>query len=95
MTGKELIIYILQNNLEDEEVIKDGALLGCLPAIDAAVKLCVGEAAIQAWVDIGYLDGFKLYDKLYILPNYKYFSLLNMTLANSEHVERYVKQNIC
>lgn len=27
MTGKELILYILQNNLENEVVIKDGIFI--------------------------------------------------------------------
>lgn len=27
MTGKELILYILENNLEDSEIFKDGKFL--------------------------------------------------------------------
>ena len=38
MTGRDLIIYILENNLENEPVYKDGRLLGFLTVTEAAVE---------------------------------------------------------
>ena len=52
MTGKEMIIYILQNNLENEEIFKDGKLVGFVSIYEAAVKLEVGMAAVKAMIQI-------------------------------------------
>ena len=65
MTGKDLIVYILQNNLENEVLIKNGVLCGFLNEEDAAVKLCVGPATIKAWYDYGILRGLKIGDSIY------------------------------
>ena len=48
MTGKELIIYILQNNLEDEIVIKDGIFVWLMNEEEAAAKFDVGVATVKA-----------------------------------------------
>lgn len=92
MTGKDLIIYILQNNLENEEIFKDGVFLGCMTVEEVAVKLNVGLTAVRAWNDIGYLDGIKINDTLYILPNYKYNMLLNMTVSHEKFTTDIIKQ---
>lgn len=42
MTGRDLIIYILQNNLEDEEMFIDAKCLGFLDENDVAAKFEVG-----------------------------------------------------
>ncbi len=67
MTGKELIMYILRNNLEDEVVIKDGVFVGFMTEEEAAVKFNVGKSTIRAWYTIGKLEGFKIGDCLYFL----------------------------
>lgn len=56
MTGRELIIYILQNGLENEEVFKDGKILGYMTIDEAAVRTHFGRATIKAWVEEGMLD---------------------------------------
>lgn len=66
VTGRELIIYILSNGLEDEPVYKDGAILGFITAEEAARKFNVGLATIYIWVDLDMLDGVRVADKLYI-----------------------------
>lgn len=50
MTGRELIIYILENGLEDEPVFKNGTFIGFLTTKDAAVQLEVGPSTINALV---------------------------------------------
>lgn len=69
MTGRDLIIYILQNNLEDEPIFKDGKLIGFMTEVEAAMKFDVGCATIRAWVGLGFLKGFKIGDVLYIPAN--------------------------
>lgn len=55
MTGKELILYILQNNLENKVVLKDGLFVDFLNEERAAVKFGVGIATIKAWRKRGIL----------------------------------------
>ena len=71
MTGKELILYILENDLENEVVIKDGVFIWLMDEKEAAVKFDVGVATIRAWYVCGQLDGTKIGDHLYFLRNVK------------------------
>lgn len=69
MTGRDLIIYILANGLEDEPVFKDGKFVGFITASEAAKKLNVGVATIYVWVHQKKLDGVIVGDTLYIPAN--------------------------
>lgn len=71
MTGRDLIIYILQNNLEDEVVLKDGLFVGFMDEYEAATKFGVGVETIRVWHSLKMLDGFQFGDKLYFLQNAK------------------------
>ena len=72
MTGRDLILYILENHLEDELVIKgDGSLLGFMTVAEAAVKFDVGESTIRAWISLNMLDGVKFGNMYYIPANSK------------------------
>lgn len=66
MTGRDLIVYILQNNLEDTPVFEDGRFLGFITDEEAAIKYNVGIATIRLWIDMGLLKGIKICDKIYI-----------------------------
>lgn len=66
MTGRELIIYILENHLDDEQVFKDGHFLDFITEEEAAVKYGVGPATIRAWVNYGWLIGYEIENELYI-----------------------------
>ena len=57
MTGKDLIIYILQNNLEDEEIFKDGRIAGFVTLKEAAVRLKVGVETIKVAIELKLLEG--------------------------------------
>ena len=37
MTGKELILYILQNNLENEQVFRNGIFIGFMDETETAI----------------------------------------------------------
>ena len=67
MTGRELIIYILQHNLEDEEIFKDGIFIGFANEEEAAVMLGVGIASVRAGVMLGVIPGFMIGNKAYII----------------------------
>ena len=67
MTGRELIIYILQHNLEDEEVFKNGIFVGFMTEEEAAVKFGVGVATIRTAYMLGLVQGFKIGEKVYLV----------------------------
>lgn len=69
MTGKDLILYILHNNLEDEVVLEDGFFVGFMDENEAAAKFSVGVWTIQVWHTLGVLDGIKIGDRLYFLKD--------------------------
>ena len=65
MTGKELILYILQNNLENTVVLEDGFFVGFMNEEEAALKFNVGVATIRAWYSCKWMKGTKIGDSLY------------------------------
>lgn len=69
MTGRELIVYILQNGLEDQEVFENGKFVGFATAEEAAVKKNVGVATIRAWMKLGIVDGVTVKPGTYIPVN--------------------------
>lgn len=69
MTGKELILYILNNNLENTIVLKDGFFIGFMNEEEAAVRFNVGVETIRAWYDCKMLSGTKVGDSLYFLKD--------------------------
>lgn len=69
INGKDLILYILNNNLENEPVFKDGRFLGFLTLTEFAKTRDVGEETVRAWLDLGYVDGLIIYDEVYIPHN--------------------------
>ena len=71
MTGRDLIIYILRNGLENEPVCRDGKFLGFLTIDEAAVKLNVGVETVKTWCDpsVNVLEHVVVGDQIYILDN--------------------------
>lgn len=69
VTGKELILYILQNDLENEIVVKDGVFIWLMTEEEAAIKFDVGVSMVRAWYACGMLSGTKIGDQLYFLRN--------------------------
>lgn len=69
MTGRELIIYILENNLEDKPVFEDGKILGLMTVEEAALKFGVGSATIIAWFHLDMIKGIRISDCIYILAD--------------------------
>ena len=66
MTGKDLIIYILMNNLEDEPIFNNGKFVGFMNVNEAALEFNVGIETISLWYELNILSGVKIGDELYI-----------------------------
>lgn len=69
MTGRELIVYILENNLEDEVIFENGKIFGFLSLQEAAVKFGVGVSTIATWVKLGMIKHIYIGDTIYIPVN--------------------------
>ena len=69
MTGREFIIYILENRLEDEELFKNGKIPGFMTYEEAAKKFDVGIHTIETWVEFKYLPHIRIGSTCYIPEN--------------------------
>lgn len=70
-TGRDLIIYILKNNLEDKPIYKDGKLLGFVSVYEAAAIANVGVNTIFAWLQLGQIEGVVIGGELFIPADFK------------------------
>ena len=66
MTGRDLILYILANGLEDELVFEDGKFIGFVTIGEAAEKLGVGIATVSVWISQKRLESAVVGDTIYI-----------------------------
>lgn len=70
MTGRELIMYILTNHLEDKPVFEKGKFIGFVTASDVAKDSNVGLATVHAWIHQGRLESVVVNEGIYIPGNY-------------------------
>ena len=66
MTGRDLILYILENHLEDKPVFEDGKIIGLLSCGELAQYYGVGGATVQAWIKEKMIDSVKISGGVYI-----------------------------
>lgn len=67
MTGRELIMYILENHLEDEPVFRNGMFVGYVPDVKFAEMLGVGVATVRTWIMIGRIkDAIMIGDVMFV-----------------------------
>ena len=67
MTGRELIIFIMENGLEDSKLFEDGTPgEGFHSLSDAAHKFDVGEATIKVWCERNLIQSVKIGDTYYV-----------------------------
>lgn len=71
MKGRDLIIYILANNLEDEPVFNNGKFIGFMTPTEVAVTENVGTATVHAWMHQGRLESEAVREGIYIPANYE------------------------
>lgn len=70
MTGREFILYILENGLEDEPLFKDGKFIGFLTIGEVAAQMDVGIATVATWIAQGRLEYVRIGGMIYIPGNY-------------------------
>lgn len=63
ITGRELIMLILENQAENK------VFLTLLSEEELAVQFKVGVATIQTWESLGMIHGWKIGDSLYFLKD--------------------------
>lgn len=66
MTGREMILYILENHLEDDDIFANGCPVGFTPVNKAAVKLGVGEAILTSWIQTGQIEAVKIAGRYFV-----------------------------
>mgnify|MGYP007077591860 CR=1 FL=1 len=66
MTGKDLIIFILQNNLVDSDIPIPDILV---TEEQLAIKFGVGISTIQTWRKIGMLREIQIGESIFFLKN--------------------------
>ena len=66
MTGRDLIIYILENGLENEPIYKDGSIIGLMSIGQAAEKWNVGKETVRTWTVMGMIDYVMIDTVIYI-----------------------------
>lgn len=66
MTGKDLIKYILENNLENEELLSTGLEPLLISADKAAIKWGCGPATVRAMVEMQRIRGTKIGNEYFI-----------------------------
>ena len=72
MTGRELILYILQNHLEDEPIFKDdGSIVGFLTVDKAAIKANVGTETVYAWIERGLVPYILIGHRIFIRADFE------------------------
>lgn len=71
MTGRELIIYILENHLEDVEIFKDGVFPGLITVGEFAAKHDVGTSTVYAWIELGWINCVRINGMMYVSSELK------------------------
>lgn len=71
MLGRDLIVYIMKNGLENEPVFKDGKFIGFVTPEEVAVTNGVGPATVCAWVHQGRLHSEAVKEGIYIPADYE------------------------
>lgn len=69
MLGRDLIIYILENHLEDKPIFENGKPIGYMTATEAAAMFDVGLETIKVWNMTGAVSGIDIDGTLYVPCN--------------------------
>lgn len=69
MKGRDLIIYILENHLEDVDVLSDLKNLGLYSVEEVAALNNVGKATVETWCNLGRFKYVTIDGRIYILPS--------------------------
>ena len=68
MLGRELIVFILENGLENVDIF-DAKFFKAFPTVgDVAVEFNVGTATVEAWIQTERLNAIEFDGVVYISP---------------------------
>ena len=67
MTGRDFIIHILANNLENEPIFKDGTISGFMTISETATKMGVGVATVYTWISLGQIKYIQI-GNVFLVP---------------------------
>lgn len=81
MTGRDLILYILTNKLEDKPIFHNGQLMGFVTVDEMAAQLGVGRATVYAMVSMNHIDYICIGDTV-LFPAFQ--NLLSERKVNNE-----------
>lgn len=68
MTGRDLILYILENKLEDKPINDICCLRNFITVKQAAARYNVGEETVKTWFAMGVIGGIQMGNAIYISP---------------------------
>lgn len=71
MTCKELMLYILANDLENELVFDHGRFIGFMTIDEVALQMNIGIAAVCALIEQEMLDHICVGNALFVPANFK------------------------
>ena len=86
MTGRELIMYILENHLEDEPVFQNGTFVGYVSDVKFAEMLGVGVATVRAWIMMGRIDDAIMIGDAMFVPEI-YINTLKSEVKHESEIE--------
>ena len=86
MTGRELIMYILENHLEDEPVFQNGTFVGYVSDVKFAEMLGVGVATVRAWIMMGRIKDAIMIDDAMFVPAI-YINTLKSEVKHESEIE--------
>lgn len=70
ITGKDIIIYILENELVDKVVISNSDISDIfLSSEEVAIKFGVGVSVIETLYELGMIKGYNIGGRLYFPKN--------------------------
>lgn len=86
MTGRDLILYILENHLEDKEI--NAEFLGLMTLEEAAVKLQTGPETVRVLASRNFITPIAVGGTLYILPDQKFQDKIKESVHREIHKEK-------
>lgn len=66
MTCKELVVYILENDLLDRQVFEDGTFVGFVTYEDAAAELKLGPASMKVIMDVYEIESININGAIFL-----------------------------
>lgn len=93
ITGRDLILYILKNKLEDKPINDVCCLKRFISAQAAAALYNVGEETVKTWFAMGKLSGIQIGNAIYIYPSPAEY-VKNLTIPTPQQAnEAFMRRN--